>query len=72
MQTQCRYPALSAAGQVDYYLLVCQRVHVANDLRCHLACVRGAVLEGSLDNGHDERQGWGVNEVNKLGVQQGL
>lgn len=53
-------------------LLVCQGVHVANNLRSHLACVCGAVLEGSLDNGHDECQGRGVNEVDKLGVQQGL
>lgn len=54
------------------YLLVCQRVHVANDLGGHLPCVRGTVLEGSLDDGHDEGQGWGINEVDKLGVQQGL
>lgn len=59
-------------GQLGYYLLVCQGVHVANNLCCHLPRVCGTVLKGSLDNRHDERQGRGVNEVNKLGVQQGL
>lgn len=54
------------------YLLVCQGVHVANNLGCHLPRVRGTVLEGSLDNGHDEGQGWGINEVDKLGIQQSL
>lgn len=54
------------------YLLVSQGVHVANNLCCHLPCVCRTVLEGSLDNRHDERQGWGINKVNKLGVQQGL
>lgn len=63
---------ISAAGQGGVYLLVCQGVHVANNLCGHLACVCGTVLEGSLDNRHDERQGRGVDEVDKLGVQQGL
>lgn len=54
------------------YLLVCQRVHVANNLCGHLACICGPVLEGSLDNRHDECQGRGVDEVDKFGVQQGL
>lgn len=58
--------------QLDCYLLVCEGIHVANNLGCHLPCVRGPVLEGSLDNGHDEGQGRGINEVDKLGVQQGL
>lgn len=66
------YLTPSAAGKAGNYLLVCQGVHVADNLCCHLACVCGAVLEGSLDDGHDERQGRGVNEVNKFGVQQGL
>lgn len=63
---------LCTLSQPGYYLLVCQGVHVANNLRRHLPCVCGTVLEGSLDNRHDERQGRGINEVNKLGVQQGL
>lgn len=54
------------------YLLVSEGVHVANDLSGHLAGVGGAILEGSLDDGHDEGQGRGVDEVDKLGVQQRL
>lgn len=54
------------------YLLVCEGVHVSNDLSGHLAGVSGAVLEGSLDDGHDEGQGGGVDEVYKLGVEQRL
>lgn len=54
------------------YLLVSEGVHVANDLSGHLACVSGAILEGSLDDGHDERQRGGVDEMYKLGVQQRL
>ncbi len=54
------------------YLLVSEGVHVANDLGSHLASVSGAILEGSLDDGHDEGQRWGVDEVDKLGVQQCL
>lgn len=67
----CRL-GLRTRSQFGYYLLVCQGVHVANNLCCHLPCVCGTVLKGSLDNRHDERQGRGVDEVNKLGVQQGL
>lgn len=67
----CRL-GLHHLSQLGYYLLVCQGVHVANNLCCHLPRVRGTVLKGSLDNRHDERQGRGINEVNKLGVQQGL
>lgn len=70
-------PKAASAGppvpaQLGCYLLVGQGVHVANNLGCHLARVRGPVLEGSLDDGHDEGQGRGINEVDKLGVQQGL
>lgn len=54
------------------YLLVSERVHVANDLSGHLASVSGPILEGSLDDRHDEGQGGGVDEVHKLGVQQRL
>lgn len=54
------------------YLLVSEGVHVADDLSSHLASVGGAILEGSLDDGHDEGQGGGINEVYKLGVQQRL
>lgn len=54
------------------YLLVSEGVHVANDLSGHLASVRGAILEGSLNDGHDEGQWGGVNEMYKLGVQQRL
>lgn len=54
------------------YLLVSERVHVANDLSGHLASVSGPILEGSLDDRHDEGQGRGVDEVHKLGVQQRL
>lgn len=54
------------------YLLVSEGVHVADDLSSHLAGVSRAILEGSLDDGHDEGQGWGVDEVDKLGVQQRL
>lgn len=54
------------------YLLVSEGVHVANDLSSHLASVCGAILEGSLHNGHDEGQRWSINEVDKLGVQQSL
>lgn len=53
-------------------LLVSERVHVADDLGGHLASVGGAILKGSLDDGHDESQGGGVDEVHKLGVQQRL
>lgn len=67
LQTETLHPK-----SLGSYLLVCQRVHVADNLCCHLPCVCGAVLEGSLDNRHDKRQGWGINEVNKFGVQQGL
>lgn len=63
---------LRTLSRKSYYLLVSQGVHVANNLCCHLPSVCRAVLEGSLDYRHDERQGRGVNEVNKLGVQQGL
>lgn len=62
----------SVPAPVRLHLLVGQGVHVANNLGCHLARVRGPVLEGSLDDGHDEGQGRGINEVDKLGVQQGL
>lgn len=54
------------------HLLVGQGVHVADDLRRHLAGVGGAVLEGSLHDGHDEGQRGSVDEVDKLGVQQCL
>lgn len=54
------------------YLLVCQGVHVANNLGCHLPSVGGTVLEGSLDDGHDEGERRGINEVDKLCVKQGL
>lgn len=54
------------------YLLVSEGVHVADDLGGHLASVSGAILEGSLDDGHDEGQGGGVDEVDELGVQQRL
>lgn len=54
------------------YLLVSQGVHVSDDLSRHLASVGGAILEGSLDDGHDEGQGGGVDEVDKLGVEQRL
>lgn len=59
-------------SQLGCYLLVCQGVHVANNLGCHLPSVCGTVLEGSLDDGHDEGEGRGINKVDKLGVQQGL
>ena len=54
------------------YLLVSEGVHVANDLSGHLACVGGAILEGSLDDGHDEGEWGSVDEVDELGVQQCL
>lgn len=54
------------------YLLVGEGVHVADDLSGHLASVGGAILEGSLDDGHDEGQGGGVDEMYKLGVEQRL
>lgn len=54
------------------YLLVSEGVHVANDLSSHLASVSGAILEGSLDDGHDQGKRGGIDEVYKLGVQQCL
>lgn len=54
------------------YLLVSKGVHVADDLSGHLASVCGAILEGSLDDGHDESQGGSIDKVDKLGVQQRL
>lgn len=54
------------------YLLVSEGIHVANDLSGHLASVSGAILEGSLDDGHDEGQGGCVDKVDKLGVEQRL
>lgn len=54
------------------YLLVSKRVHVSNDLRGHLACVGGSVLERSLDDGHYQSQRRSIDEVHKLGVQQRL
>lgn len=54
------------------HLLVSEGVHVANDLSGHLASVGGPILERSLDDRHDEGQRRGVDEVYKLGVQQGL
>jgi hypothetical protein len=54
------------------YLLVGEGIHVADDLSGHLASVGGAVLEGPLDDRHDEGQGGGVDEVDKLGIQQRL
>lgn len=54
------------------YLLVSEGVHVANDLCGHLTSISGPILEGSLDDGHDEGQGGGIDEVYKLGVQQRL
>lgn len=57
---------------IPVYLLVSERVHVSNDLSSHLASVSGAILEGSLDDGHDEGERGGVDEVHKLCVQQRL
>lgn len=54
------------------HLLVGEGVHVADDLGGHLAGVSGAVLEGSLYDGHDEGQRGRVDEVDELGVQQRL
>ncbi len=54
------------------HLLVSKWVHVSDDLRGHLACVGGPVLERSLDDGHDQSQRRSVDEVHKLGVQQRL
>lgn len=62
------YRSVLHLPQRDCYLLVCQGVHVANNLGCHLPRVGGTVLEGPLDDGHDEGQGRGINEVDKLGV----
>lgn len=54
------------------YLLVSEGVHVANDLGGHLASVSGAILESSLNNGHDQSKGGRIDEVDKLRVQQRL
>lgn len=54
------------------YLLVGEGVHVADDLGGHLSRVGGSVLESSLDNGHDEGQGGGIDEVDKFCIQQCL
>lgn len=54
------------------HLLVSEGIHVPYDLSGHLASVSGAVLKGSLNNGHNEGQGRGVNEVDELCVQQRL
>lgn len=62
--------SLKTVNQV--HLLVSQGVHVADDLSRHFPRVSGTILEGSLDDGHDQSQGGGVNEVDKLSVQQGL
>lgn len=51
------------------HLLVSEGVHVANNLGGHLASVSGAILEGSLDDGHDQSERGSVDEVDKLGVQ---
>lgn len=54
------------------YLLVSKGVHIANNLSGHLASVSGTILEGSLDDGHDQSEGRGINEMYKFGVQKGL
>lgn len=60
-------------GQVGHeVLLVGERVHVADDLRGHLARLGAAVEEGALHHGHDERQRRRVDEVHELRVQQRL
>lgn len=63
---------LDCVKSIVVYLLVSEGVHVANDLGGHLASVSGAILESSLNNGHDQSEGGSINEVDKLGVQQCL
>lgn len=48
-------------------LLICQGIHVANNLGGHFPGLCGPVLERALNHRHDEGQGRGVNEVDKLG-----
>lgn len=48
-------------------LLIRQGIHVADNLGGHFPGLRSPVLECALNHRHDEGQGRGVNEVDKLG-----
>ena len=49
-------------------LWVRKGVHVPYDLCSHFPGVSRPVLEGPLNDGHDQGQGGGVDEVDELGV----
>lgn len=61
------------SGQIrSQILLVCEGIHVANDLGCHFTCFSGAIHKRPLNDRHDERKRGRVYEVHKLCVQQSL
>jgi hypothetical protein len=43
--------------------------HVADNLGCHFTRFGRAVLEGALNDGHDESQRRGVDKVDEFGFQ---
>ena len=53
------------ALQHEPNLLVCQRIHVPDDLSCHLPCIHRSILESAFHNGEDQGQGWSVDEVDE-------